>query len=409
MHVSDAAITEGPAATGAAISHAPRAPEPRLLPLALLAGLGAASMNLVLSSLPDLQAVLGVDYHAAQGLITAFLAGAALGQLATGPLADARDRRVLLIAALVIFTAGSAAAGLAVGLPFLAAGRFLQGLGGAAALVLAEAIVARVSRGPALARRIGLLNAGMALAIMLAPLAGAVLAAGIGWHALFFAPAAAGLALLVWAWRLPPMPAPSGTARGRAILGMARLLASRRFLVATLAGGFVMANYFCLAAFGPYIAISLHGLDRLAYSLLFAALGIGYIAGNIASGRLYARYGERRVVIIALESAVVVGSAGFALALAGRFDAGLFLAVGLVVAAATGLTLPSATGRALTAVSGAAGTAAGLFNFAIFGIGALATHVVGGNLDPAALAPLAVLPAVTLVALLAVVSGYAHR
>ena len=41
-------------------------------------------MNLVLSSLPQLQEVLGVDYHATQSLLTIFLAGAALGQLGAG-------------------------------------------------------------------------------------------------------------------------------------------------------------------------------------------------------------------------------------------------------------------------------------------------------------------------------------
>lgn len=375
--------------------------------LAVLAGLGAASMNLVLSSLPHLQAIFGVDYHATQALLTAFLAGAALGQLGSGPLADAFERRTLIRLALVVFVAGSAMAAVAATLSLLIAGRFLQGLGGAACLVLAEAIVARGSAGEALARRIGLLNAGMAVAIMLAPLAGAGVAALLGWRWLFWLPAAVGLALLAWASRLPPMTDSRGPVAPVHLLdGMGRLLRSRRFVTGTLAGGFVMANYFCLAAFGPYIAMTVHGLDRLEYGLLFAALGLAYIAGSIVSGRLYARHGERRVVVAALSAGVIAGAGGLALAAAGILDKHALLLVGLVAATGAGLTLPSATGRALTAEAGSAGAAAGLFNFAIFGIGGLVTHLVGDTLDAAALAALAALPAVTLVALVAVLAGY---
>jgi len=378
--------------------------------LAVLAGLGAASMNLVLSSLPHLQAVLGVDYHTTQSLLTAFLAGAALGQLGSGPLADAFDRSTLLRLALVVFIAGSVLAAIAPTLGLLVAGRFLQGLGGAACLVLAEAIVARGSAGAALARRIGLLNAGMALAIMLAPLAGAGVATLLGWRWLFWLPAAAGLALLAWASRLPPLTAPGGgVAAAHLPGGMGRLLRSRRFVTGTVAGGFVMANYFCLAAFGPYIAMTIHGLDRLEYGLLFAALGLAYIAGSIVSGRLYARHGERRIVVGALSAGVIVGAGGLVLAAAGALDRHAFLLVAIVVATGAGLTLPSATGRALTAEAGSGGTAAGLFNFAIFGIGGLVTHIVGDNLDAGAVTALAALPAVTFVALIAVLAGYGRN
>jgi DHA1 family bicyclomycin/chloramphenicol resistance-like MFS transporter len=373
----------------------------------VLAGLGAASMNLVLSSLPQLQEVFGVDYHATQSLFTGFLAGAALGQLGIGPLADAFDRRTMLRLALCVFVAGSTTGALAPTLTVLTAGRVLQGLGGATCLVLAEAIVARRSAGAALARRIGVLNAGMAIAIMLAPLAGAGLAALLGWRWLLWAPAAAGLALLAWTSRLAPMAPPGGPAAPAHLLdGMGRLLRSRRFVTGTLAGGFVMANYFCLAAFGPFVAMTLHGLERVEYSLLFAALGLSYIAGNIVSGRLYARYGERRTVVAALASGVIAGAGGLALALAGALDKHAFLFVGVLIATVTGLALPSTTGRSLTAEAGSAGAAAGLFNFAIFGIGGLVTHVVGDNLGAGAVSAVAALPAVTLIALVAVLAGY---
>ncbi len=379
--------------------------------LVALAALGAAAMNLLLPSLPHLQAVFGVGYHATQDLLTFFLAGAALAQLGVGPLSDACDRRAILLVALVTFIAGSAIAALSPTILILGLGRFLQGFGGAACLVLAEAIVTRASARSALARRIGLLNAGMAIAIMIAPLAGAAIGVVLGWRAIFWVSlAAAGLLFLACARRLPREAKPPADATPARLLGgMAELLRSRRFVGGTLAAGFVMANYFCLAAFGPYIAISILGLDEVEYGLLFAALGIGYIAGSIASGRLYDRFGEKQVVVATLMVGIVAGVAGLVLADLGALGKNAFLAIGCIVALTTGLTLPAATGRALSAETGAAGTAAGFFNFAIFGIGGLVTHVVGDNMDASATIAMGALPIVTLIALTAILLSYGRN
>jgi DHA1 family bicyclomycin/chloramphenicol resistance-like MFS transporter len=375
--------------------------------LIALAALGAAAMNLVLSSLPHLEDVFGVDYHATQVLLTAFLAGAALAQIGVGPLADARDPRVILILALGAFAGGSAMASIAPSLAVVGVGRFLQGFGGAACLVVAEAIAARESFGASLARRIGFLNAGMAVAIMIAPLAGGAIGAAFGWRAIFVVSLiAAGILIAACVARLPAEAArPNADSPACLVTGMLRLLRSRRFVAATLAAGFVMANYFCLAAFGPYIAVSILGLDRVKYGLLFAALGIGYVVGSMAAGRLYKALGEQRVVIATLTLGIGAGLAGLLFADLGALGKDAFLAIGCLIALTTGLTLPAFTGLALNAEAGATGAAAGLFNFAIFGIGGIVTHLVGDRMDAAATMAMGALPAVTLIALLAYLAG----
>lgn len=375
--------------------------------LVALAALGAAAMNLALPSLPHLQGVFGVDYHATQILLTAFLAGAALAQLTIGPLADLRDHRVMVVLALGMFAGGSAMAAIAPSLAVVGVARFLQGFGGAACLVVAEAIVARESTGASLGRRIGFLNAGMAVAIMLAPLAGGTIGDTFGWRAIFVVGLmVAGVLVAACAAGLLTETAPPETGSPAGLLaGPGKLLRSRRFVAATIAAGFVMANYFCLAAFGPYIAVSILRLDPLKYGLLFAALGAGYIAGSIAAGRLYARLGERRVVVATLSFGIAAGLLGLVLANLGALGQNGFLVIGCAIALSTGLTLPALTGRALNAETGLAGAAAGLFNFAIFGIGGVVTHVVGDRLDAAATVAMGALPAVTTIALLAYLAG----
>ena len=103
----------------------------------------------------------------------------------------------------------------------------------------------------------------------------------------------------------------------------------------------------------------------------------------------------------------LAGAIGAALSALGWMAPASFLAVGSVIAFVTGLVLPAATSDALDTGAASAGAAAGLLNFSIYGIGALATYLVGAWLDPPATVAMATLPVVTLVALLA--HAYAAR
>ncbi|MFZ5781271.1 MAG: MFS transporter [Pseudomonadota bacterium] len=370
------------------------------LPLSIgLAALSAAAMNLLLPVLPLLQESFDASHGAVQTGLTSFLVGSAAAQLALGPLSQHCGWRALLTPALLIFCSGSVLAAMAPSLEAHIAGRFLQGVGGAASLVLAEALTASVSRDAILVRRMGYLNAGMAAAILLAPVAGAVIGTAFGWRTICWAAFAAGIILLVLNWRGGKMP-PEESSGPHA--PAAPLLLSRRFVGHSLCAGFVMVNYFCLAAFGPSIGIGFLGLTYAEYGLVFALLGAAYIAGNLASSRVSRRYGQRRSTAAALAVGIAAGGTAAALAWQGRLDIASFIAMGCVIGAVTGVVLPNASGAALDGQGMALGAAAAVLNLAIFGIGALTTHVVGSHVDGMPLQALTILPVATALALLAV-------
>ena len=374
------------------------------LPLLIaVAALGGAVMNVILPLLPTLQVEFGADYRQVKSALTIFLVGAALAQLTMGPLSDAHGRRPWLLAALAVFCAGAVMSAVAPSLAMLDLGRLLQGFGGAGSFVLAQAIVFEDSETKTAPQRIGYLSASIAVGIMVAPVAGAIVSAGLGWRAIFWLAFAAGALLLGVCQRriakAPPRPA--GPALASAAANTATLLRSRPFVGHALCAGLVMANYFCLAAFGPLIAISVLGLDKIEYGLLFAVLGAGYVGGNLASARLGERIGRRKAAAGALALGVVAGLAGAVLLGAGAMGPTAFLVVGCVMAMVTGLVRPGATNAARAASSSSTGAAAGLLNFAIYGTGAAVTAGVGFGLDPSGIAAMAALPVVTVAALLA--------
>lgn len=163
----------------------------------LLLGLAAAGLFVaaldayaVVTLLPQmLEAVdLPIDHvEAAAPILTGFLGGYVVAMPLLGAFSDARGRLPAYAAALGAFAAGSAVTALAPALPWLVAGRVVQGLGGGALVPLSLALAADLypARGRGVA--IGAVSAVQEAGSVVGPLYGATLAAGLGgWRPVFW-------------------------------------------------------------------------------------------------------------------------------------------------------------------------------------------------------------------------------
>ncbi len=217
-----------PATHAAAASAPPRRAALAALALAtLLASLGTSVANV---ALPTLARELGTPFMTAQWIVLAYLLAVTASVVAIGRLADALGRRRLLIAGLVTFTTASAASGLAPTVGALIAARAVQGLGAAAMMALAVALVAEVVPTSATGRAMGLLGTTSAVGTALGPSLGGVLIHALGWRSIFGVSAALGAVGAALARAALP---PDATAR-RASAGPSEL-ARTLLLAATLA------------------------------------------------------------------------------------------------------------------------------------------------------------------------------
>src|SRR6476620_9600647 len=139
-----------------------------------------------LTSLPDIVQRLGGTSAQGQLTISAYLIGFALGQILYGPLSDRHGRKPVLVGALALYCAASLLCALSVSLPMLIGARALQALGGCGGIVLARAIVRDLYSGARAGRELSLIGSVMALAPVIAPMAGGVLQTGFGWRSIFF-------------------------------------------------------------------------------------------------------------------------------------------------------------------------------------------------------------------------------
>src|SRR6185295_18640324 len=155
--------------------------------LAMLTGLGPLSVDMYLASLPDISRLLQAPAADVQLTISVYMIGLACAQVLFGPLSDRHGRRPVLLSALGAYALASLACALAPSIEALIAARFLQALGGSGTMVLARAIVRDMYDGVRVARELSRMAAIMALAPLVAPLAGGVLQTLFGWRSNFVA------------------------------------------------------------------------------------------------------------------------------------------------------------------------------------------------------------------------------
>ncbi len=313
------------------------------LVLGLLSCIGPFAIDMYLPAMPDIGAALGTDVQGMQTTVTAYFIAFGLAQLIYGPWADAAGRKRPLYVGIGIFLIGSLICTLAPSSEWLIVGRAVQGLGGAALMVVPRAIIRDLYTGHAATKLMAAVMLVISVSPMLAPLAGSGLMAVAGWRAIFAALLVAGvLSLLVLTFAQPETLAkadrqPLDFAAMRR--GAKVLLTDRGFLGLTFLGGFGMASFFVFIASASFVYTQGFGLSPTGFSLAFAINAIGFFASSQMASGLGLRFGSRRVIAVAATGFALTTVALFGVALAGGATllvciGGLFLAnafLGLVI------------------------------------------------------------------------------
>src|SRR5919205_2548114 len=152
-----------------------------LLALAAVAvAFAAADTYVVVLALPDMMGSVGIpidQLQRAAPIVSGFLLGYVAMLPLIGRIADLRGRVPVLVAALVVFTAGSLVTTLAYDLPSMVAGRFLQGVGGGGLVPATLALVADLYPAERRGVPLGVVSAVQEIGSVLGPLFGAAILA----------------------------------------------------------------------------------------------------------------------------------------------------------------------------------------------------------------------------------------
>jgi DHA1 family bicyclomycin/chloramphenicol resistance-like MFS transporter len=376
--------------------------------LGLLVALGPLTIDMYLPSLPRIAQDYAVSSSVVQLTLTGTLAGLALGQLVIGPLSDSLGRRRPLMAGIVLHMLASLLCLFAPNIVVLGIARSLQGVGAAAAMVVAIAIVGDLFSDSKAATVMSRLMLVLGVAPVIAPSLGAAVLLRFSWHWVFAVLVVlAGLLLLLAALALPETLEVSHRRplRVRGIVGTyGELLRDKRFVILVLVAALGMSGLFAYIAGASFVLQGRHGLGQQAFALVFGAGAVALIGATQFNVVLLRRFTPQTITVWALAASAVAGFVFVGLAAADVGGIYAFVVPVWAILAAMGFVIPNAPAVALSRHPDAAGTAAALLGAGQFGLGAAVAPLVGvlGNDELALAAVMTVGSVIALLALLAV-------
>lgn len=363
-------------------------PTRHLVPLlAAFTSLVVLTTDVYLPVLPRLGHDLGTSDAAAAATVSAVLVGIAVGQVVVGPLSDAFGRRRPLLLGSAAYAVAHVLSALAPNVAVLLAVRVVAGLATAACMVVARAVIADVHHGDESARAFATLGAVTAVAPVLAPVAGGLLAQVMSWRGMFLLLAVLAVLLTCLGARTLPETLPPADRTpahlGDAVRGLGTLLRRRRFLAYVAVLGAVGAMLFGYIGASSFVLQRSFEVSPQQFSLAFAANSVGIFVVSAVTRHVVVRVGARAL----LSTGQAAGVVGAALLAAGVATSWLPLVLsGLFVAISSlGFVMPTATALGLTEATGLAGSAAGLLGISQFAVGALASPLAGVGGSPWAL------------------------
>ncbi|MCV7347532.1 multidrug effflux MFS transporter [Mycolicibacterium rhodesiae] len=349
--------------------------------LGALVALGPLTIDMYLPALPRIADELGVSSSVAQLTLTGTLAGLALGQLIVGPLSDSLGRRRPLMAGIALHMLASLLCLFAPDIAVLSLARGLQGMGAAAAMVVAVAVVGDLFDDSAAATVMSRLMLILGVAPIVAPSLGAAVLLKASWHWVFaLLIVLAGALLLVAALALPET-LPVGSRRPLRVRSIVAtygsLLRDLKFVILVIVGALGMAGLFAYIAGAAFVLQGRHGLDQQTFALVFGAGAIAFVVATQLNVVLLRRLSPQRILMIALTVATGVGAVFVALSVTHTGGIYGFLVPVWAVLAMMGFVIPNAPAVALSRHHEASGTAAALLGAAQFSVGAVIAPVVG--------------------------------
>ncbi len=343
----------------------------------------AVGIDLLLPAFDDIRDAydLGEGSTRTGLVVTVYFIGLAVPQFVFGPIADRFGRKPVLSVSVAIFMFGAFASAVAPTFTTLLVARFVWGIGGAGARVIAIAVIRDRFEGDTMAKAMSQVMAVFVLVPVIAPAFGAGMIAVLPWRSLFWFCVIWGGAVGLWAmFRLPETLDPAYVRP----LNMATSIASYREVATTpVTAGYTLASVFLQAIMTLYLATielivgDIYDRDEL-FPLVFGLVAAGFGVGALINGRFVERFGIDRMVTGAFLFGLPMGVLLLVVTLAGDGRPAFWLLVAMLVPTLGSMIflMPNLNTAAMGPVGHIAGAASAFIGGARIAAGAiLATPV----------------------------------
>ncbi|MBD5358064.1 MAG: multidrug effflux MFS transporter [Bacteroides sp.] len=272
-----------------------------LVLLGLLCGFGPFITDMYLPTLPSMTKIFHTNATMVQLGLTMSMFGLAVGQVIFGPISDRFGRKPVMLSTLSLFAIATVAIIFSPSITFFNICRFIQGLGGAGAIVLSRSVATDSFSGRELAKAMALIGAINGVAPVSAPVIGGLVAESIGWKGIFWILLGIGIILIICSLRFKEsLPEENRLSEGLKplIKSFTGLFKIKYFVIYVLLSGFANGVLFSYISSASFIIQDHFKYSELIFSLIFGLNAIGIGAGSALA-----------VKFKSLEKAALVGSA----------------------------------------------------------------------------------------------------
>ncbi len=346
----------------------------------MMMALNSLAIDSMLPALPTIGASLGVSANSRQWIITAYLLGFGVAQIAYGPISDRFGRKPALIVGLCFYILFGLLATLAPSFETLILARIGQGVGAAATRVLSVSLVRDRYKGAAMARVMSLSFLVFLGVPILAPTFGqAILLIG-PWRWIFGSLVVAGAAVLIWSIvRLPETLKPEHRMPievRRIALAFREAFTHRTSIGYTLAMTAMIGAVFAYVNSAQQIFFDIFKAPGL-FTTVFGLCAAGIAVASLLNARLVERLGSRAISHGAIIGFILVAAVHSYVALTGHETIVSFAILQAMTMFCFGLVAGNFGALSMESMGHIAGTAASAQGFVSTTFGALAGFAIG--------------------------------
>ena len=383
--------------------------------MAMLMALNALAIDIMLPGLQQIGAALGVENeNHRQYVVSAYLFGFGLAQLAYGPISDRFGRRKPMLFGLAVYVISSLAVVAVPSFAGLLVLRVIQGIGSAAMRVITISIVRDIYGGRAMAEVMSLIMMVFMIVPVIAPGTGQIILLFGDWHLIFVFMAVVALAVAAWMYFRLPETLHEEDIRPftvASVLGGFRIVLTNRVaLCYTIASMFIFGALFGFINSAQQIYVGIYGLG-VWFSAAFAAVAVFMAFSSFVNARLVGRFGMRGLSHASLLGFVAVTGVWLLLQILGPqpMPFAVFLAFFALAMFQFGWIGSNFNSLAMEPLGHVAGTASSVLGFMGTIGGGLIGALIGQAFDGTALPMVAGFFAVSLVGLVFVLIGEKGR
>ena len=269
-----------------------------------LMSLAPFSTDMYLSAFPDISNSLKSSPSLVQLSLSVFLAGLTVTQLLYGPISDRYGRKKPLLFGLFLFGLSTFICVTTSNIWIFIAARLLQALGASSGMVISLVLAPDVyTDKKKVGQVLGLLTLVMGVAPIIAPTLGGFILKVFGWRHIFSTLFIYNIILILSViFALPETKQPNPSVKKSEAFHVYILVSKKQgFLRTTLIRSLGNAGMFVYITAAPFVFMNYFHLSSMSFGILFGAIALALMLGNIVSSIIAKKISYERIFFISVK------------------------------------------------------------------------------------------------------------